>query len=117
MKGQMYTPHFLKEFRAIGPVGEETDSTFIPGREAFGFQHPEPKLIEMTPEQNDLVVKGMWGVVNGGGTARDRSESPDSRSPVRPELRRSPRSVKTSAETRTTRGSSVSLRHSSPRSP
>ena len=69
MKGLMYTPHFLKEFRAIGPVGEESDSTFIPGREAFGFQHPEPKIIEMTPEQNDLVVKGMWGVVNGGGTA------------------------------------------------
>jgi penicillin-binding protein 2 len=69
MKGRMYTPHFLKEFRAIGPVGEDTDSTFIPGREAFGFQHPEPKVIEMTPEQNDLVVKGMWGVVNAGGTA------------------------------------------------
>ena len=69
MKGRMYTPHFLKEFRAIGPVGDESDSTFIPGRDAFGFLHPEPKIIEMTPEQNDLVVKGMWGVVNGGGTA------------------------------------------------
>ena len=23
----------------------------------------------MTTEQNDMVVKGMWGVVNGGGTA------------------------------------------------
>ena len=22
----------------------------------------------MTPEQNDLVLQGMWGVVNGGGT-------------------------------------------------
>ncbi|HUR97801.1 MAG TPA: penicillin-binding protein 2 [Pyrinomonadaceae bacterium] len=68
MKGLMYTPHFLKEFRAIGPVGEETDLTFVPARDAFGFQHPEPKVIEMTPEQNDVVVKGMWGVVNGGGT-------------------------------------------------
>ena len=68
MKGKMYTPHFLKEFRAIGAVGEEADLNYIPGREAFGFQHPEPKIIEMTPEQNDLVVKGMWGVVNGGGT-------------------------------------------------
>lgn len=68
VRGAMYTPHFLKEFRAIGPIGEETDPYFIPGREAFGFQHPEPKIIEMTPEQNDLVVKGMWGVVNGGGT-------------------------------------------------
>jgi penicillin-binding protein 2 len=69
MKGLMYTPHFLKEFRAIGPVGEETDLTYVPPRAAFGFQHPEPKLIEMTAEQNDVVVKGMWGVVNGGGTA------------------------------------------------
>lgn len=68
MKGLMYTPHFLKEFRAIGPVGEETDLSYVPDRETFGFQHPEPKLIEMTSEQNDLVVKGMWGVVNGGGT-------------------------------------------------
>jgi penicillin-binding protein 2 len=68
MKGLMYTPHFLKEFRAIGPVGEEGDPAYIPGREAFAFQHPEPKLIEMTQEQNDVVVKGMWGVVNGGGT-------------------------------------------------
>jgi penicillin-binding protein 2 len=69
MKGLMYTPHFLKEFRAIGAVGEETDLTYVPPRESFGFQHPEPKLIEMTPEQNDVIVKGMWGVVNGGGTA------------------------------------------------
>ena len=69
MKGLMYTPHFLKEFRAIGPIGEPTDPTFIDGRASFGFQHPEPKLIEMTPEQNDVVVKGMWGVVNAGGTA------------------------------------------------
>ena len=68
MHGRMYTPHFLKEFRPIGPVGEETDSTFIPGRQGFAFQHPEPTIVEMTDEQNDLVVKGMWGVVNNGGT-------------------------------------------------
>lgn len=68
VKGLMYTPHFLKEFRAIGAIGDETDPYFIPARESFGFQHPEPKVIEMTTEQNDMVVKGMWGVVNGGGT-------------------------------------------------
>ena len=67
--GKMYTPHFLKEFKPIGAVGEEGDSNFVPARQGFGFQHPEPKIIEMTPEQNDLIVKGMWGVVNGGGTA------------------------------------------------
>ncbi len=68
MKGRMYVPHFLKEFRPIGAVGEDGDRNYIPPREGFGFQHPEPKIIEMTTEQNDLVVKGMWGVVNGGGT-------------------------------------------------
>ena len=69
VQGRMYTPHFLKEFKAIGPVGEEGDPSFVPGRQAFGFQHPEPKIVQMTPEQNNLVLKGMWGVVNNGGTA------------------------------------------------
>ena len=69
MHGQMYVPHFLKEFKAIGPVGEEGDPNFIPGRAGFGFQHPEPKPIPMTTEQEEIVVKGMWGVVNAGGTA------------------------------------------------
>ena len=67
--GKMYTPHFLKEFKAIGAVGNEGDSSFFPARPGFGFQHPEPKIVEMTAEQNDMVLKGMWGVVNGGGTA------------------------------------------------
>ena len=68
VKGRMYTPHFLKEFKAIGPVGEDGDMTYIPPREAFGYQYTEPKVIEMTPEQEQLVVHGMWAVVNGGGT-------------------------------------------------
>ena len=67
--GKMYIPHFLKEFKPIRAVGEEGDPNFIPARPGFGFQHPEPKIIEMTPEQNALVLKGMWGVVNNGGTA------------------------------------------------
>ena len=68
MQGRMYTPHFLKEFKPISSVGKDSDPGFVPAREGFGFQHPEPKIIEMTADQNDLVVKGMWGVVNGGGT-------------------------------------------------
>ena len=68
VKGKMYTPHFLKEFRPIGAVGDEGDMAYIPPREGFTFQHPEPKLIVMTPEQEELVVQGMWAVVNGGGT-------------------------------------------------
>ena len=67
--GRMYTPHFLREFKSIAAIGEEGQPGYFPARPAFTFQHPEPKLIEMTTEQNDVVVKGMWGVVNAGGTA------------------------------------------------
>ena len=66
--GRMYTPHFLKEFRPIGAIGQEGDPSYIPARPGFTYQHPEPKIIQMTPEQNNLVLKGMWGVVNNGGT-------------------------------------------------
>ncbi|MFZ1702452.1 MAG: penicillin-binding protein 2 [Pyrinomonadaceae bacterium] len=69
MRGQMYTPHFLKEFRPISAVGEEGDPNYFAARSGFGYQHPEPKIIEATPAQWDVVIKGMWGVVNGGGTA------------------------------------------------
>jgi penicillin-binding protein 2 len=69
VKGRMYVPHFLKEFKPIGAIGQETDSTYIPARQGFGFQRPEPKMIPMTPEQEGIMVKGMWGVVNDAGTA------------------------------------------------
>jgi penicillin-binding protein 2 len=68
MRGREYIPHFLKEFKPIGPIGDEGDLNYIPGRSGFSYQHPEPKLIELQPDQWDLVIKGMWGVVNGGGT-------------------------------------------------
>ncbi|MCC6451755.1 MAG: hypothetical protein IT171_02635, partial [Acidobacteria bacterium] len=61
--------HFLKEFKPIAAVGEEGDPNYIPAREGFTFQHPEPNIIELQPAQWDLVLKGMWGVVNAGGTA------------------------------------------------
>lgn len=67
--GRMYTPHFLKEFKPISAIGEESSLNYIPPRDGFTYQHPEPKLIEMTKEQEETVLKGMWGVVNGGGTA------------------------------------------------
>jgi penicillin-binding protein 2 len=69
VEGRMYVPHLLKEFKEIGAVGEEGTPSYFPARPAFGFAHPEPKIIEMTPEQNAIILKGMWGVVNGGGTA------------------------------------------------
>jgi penicillin-binding protein 2 len=33
------------------------------------FAQPAPKIVQMTPEQNKVIVDGMWGAVNGGGTA------------------------------------------------
>ena len=79
VKGNMYVPHFLKEFKAIGAVGMEGDPNYIPQRPGFGFAHPEPKIIQMTPEQEEVMVKGMWGVVNGGGPpARSYPELRDS---------------------------------------
>ena len=69
VKGRMYVPHFLKEFKPIEAIGEENSRNYVPAREGFGFQRPEPKMIPMTPEQEKVMVEGMWGVVNGGGTA------------------------------------------------
>jgi penicillin-binding protein 2 len=69
VKGRMFVPHFLKEFKSIGAIGDPNDAVYRPAKDAFAFQHPEPKIIEMTPAQEDVMVKGMWGVVNGGGTA------------------------------------------------
>lgn len=66
--GKMYIPHFLREFKPIAAVGQPGDIAYIQARSGFAFQHPEPKVIKMTPEQNALVLKGMWGVVQNGGT-------------------------------------------------
>ena len=69
VKGNMYVPHLLKEFKPIGAVGDPADSIYRPAKEGFGFDHPEPKIIPMKPEEEQIMVKGMWGVINGGGTA------------------------------------------------
>lgn len=69
MRGQMVTPHFLKEFRPIGAVGTEGNNDYFPARAGFGYKDTESRFIEAQPDQWDLVIKGMWGVVNGGGTA------------------------------------------------
>lgn len=68
MRGRMYVPHFLREFRPISAMGTEGASDYFPARSGFGFQNAEPKLIEAKDDQWDIVIKGMWGVVNGGGT-------------------------------------------------
>ncbi|MBA3769499.1 MAG: penicillin-binding protein 2 [Blastocatellia bacterium] len=68
VRGKMYTPHFLKEFRPISAVGTEGESNYFPAREGFAYQNTEPKVNTATADQWDLVIKGMWAVVNGGGT-------------------------------------------------
>jgi penicillin-binding protein 2 len=67
--GNMYTPHFLKEFKPIGAIGEAGEANYFANRAGFGYSQPAPKLIEMTPEQNAVIVDGMYGAVNSGGTA------------------------------------------------
>jgi penicillin-binding protein 2 len=61
--GRLYVPHLLKEARpvaAVGPFAERPRQT---------FEHPEPKILDIPADQHQLVVDGMWAVVNeGGGT-------------------------------------------------
>ncbi|HMO81202.1 MAG TPA: penicillin-binding protein 2 [Pyrinomonadaceae bacterium] len=62
--GNMYVPHFLKEFRPISATPH------FGARPGFGFQRPEPKVIKLSPDEEELIVGGLWAAVNGGGTAR-----------------------------------------------
>lgn len=61
--GRLYVPHLLKEampVKAVGPFAERPRQT---------FDHPEPKLLDIPADQHQLVVGGMWAVVNeAGGT-------------------------------------------------
>jgi penicillin-binding protein 2 len=67
--GKMYIPHFLKEFKSVPAIGEEGEDEYVAPRQDFPYQNNEPKDIPMTEEQYQTVLKGMWGVVNAGGTA------------------------------------------------
>jgi penicillin-binding protein 2 len=69
VKGKMHVPHFLKEFRTVRAVGAEGDPSYRPERPGFAFNRPQPKEFPMAPENEEVIVKGMWGVVNDGGTA------------------------------------------------
>ena len=61
--GRMYVPHFLKEFKPIAATEH------FEARPGFGFQKPEPKIIEMTETQQKMIAQGMADAVTGG-TAR-----------------------------------------------
>jgi penicillin-binding protein 2 len=63
VQGKMYVPHLMKEIKEIGAVGN------FPARPGLVYELPEPKIIKITEEQDALILKGLWGVVNAGGTA------------------------------------------------
>jgi penicillin-binding protein 2 len=68
MGGKLYVPHLLREARAVGENGA---ADFRPVRPFQPLDHdrPNPKTIDIPEEYHHLVVEGMWGVVNNGGTA------------------------------------------------
>ena len=69
MGGKMYVPHLMKEIREVPAVGNDSSSPdYRPARPAKTFNEP-PKIIPIPPDQNQVIVKAMWAVVNEGGTA------------------------------------------------
>ncbi len=68
VEGKMFTPHFFKEAGEIEAVGKPGTPEYHPARPAVFYNTPAPKIIEMTAAQNKVILDGMWGVVNNGGT-------------------------------------------------
>jgi penicillin-binding protein 2 len=69
MGGKMYIPHLLKEVREVPAVGNDPSSQdYRPARPSRTFDRPDPKVIPIPGDQNQVVVKAMWSVVNEGGT-------------------------------------------------
>lgn len=61
--GRLYVPHFLSEAKPVSAIGP------FAARPRQGFDHLDPKLLNIPAEHHALVVEGMWAVVNeGGGT-------------------------------------------------
>jgi penicillin-binding protein 2 len=69
MGGKMYVPHLLKELRATEAVGDPGEPDYRAARPARPFDRPQPKDLGIAPDQSEVVVKGMWSVVNESGTA------------------------------------------------
>jgi penicillin-binding protein 2 len=67
MGGKLYVPHVLKE---IKPVGDAGQPGYRPGRmfQPLDASRPNPKIVPIAEDFHQLVVEGMWGVVNNGGT-------------------------------------------------
>ncbi|HEV3468982.1 MAG TPA: penicillin-binding protein 2 [Pyrinomonadaceae bacterium] len=60
--GRFYVPHLLKEAKAVPAIGP------FPARPAKGFDRPDPKVVPISAQNHQLVMEGMWQVVNAGGT-------------------------------------------------
>jgi cell division protein FtsI/penicillin-binding protein 2 len=70
VQGKMFVPHLMKEAKEVPAMGVLGESGFWETRSKVEYVVPAPKVISMTKAQNEFVLKGMWGVVNNGGTAR-----------------------------------------------
>ncbi|MGI9105697.1 MAG: penicillin-binding protein 2 [Pyrinomonadaceae bacterium] len=71
--GKLYIPHLLKEVKEIPAIGDPSRADYRPARPARTYQpldpkRPNPKLTPISEEHHQLVVEGMWQVVNAGGT-------------------------------------------------
>jgi penicillin-binding protein 2 len=65
--GRLYVPHLVKE---IKPVGDPGAPGYRAGRafQPLDGSRPNPKVVPIPEAEHHLVVEGMWGVVNNGGT-------------------------------------------------
>lgn len=65
--GKLYVPHLLKELRPVEADGHfemRAARLFLP----LDASRPNPKVLQIPEDIHHLVVEGMWGVVNNGGT-------------------------------------------------
>src|SRR4030095_11104044 len=65
--GRLYVAHLLKELK---PVGTEGTPDYRVEREfqTLDSTRPNPKVLPISEDIHHMVVEGMWGVVNNGGT-------------------------------------------------
>jgi penicillin-binding protein 2 len=66
--GRMYIPHLLKEVKPIGTPGTPDFKGSV-GFQPLDPARPNPKVLPIPADIHDVVVDGMWSVVNAGGTA------------------------------------------------
>jgi penicillin-binding protein 2 len=59
--GKLFVPHLLKEIREVDAEAGRGNARI--------FERTEPKVIPIAENDDELVVRSMWSVVNEGGTA------------------------------------------------